>query len=78
MQDEKTADIVNAVMNMSDCEVGILEVFLAGLRAGKQVSRREREGAPTIPPPAETGSAQDTSPAAGLRKPAAASCGQKE
>lgn len=41
MQDEKTEKIIEAVKNMTDREADILEVFLAGFRAGKQVSDRE-------------------------------------
>ena len=41
MQNEKTVKIIEAVRNMTDHEADILEVFLSGFRAGKQVSAQE-------------------------------------
>lgn len=41
MQSEKTASIIETVRNMSEHEADILEVFISGLRAGKQVSTQE-------------------------------------
>ncbi|MDE7243928.1 MAG: hypothetical protein K2O18_08130 [Oscillospiraceae bacterium] len=41
MQNEKTVKIIEAVRNMTDHEADILEVFLSGFLAGKQVSGQE-------------------------------------
>ena len=41
MQDEKTVKIIEAVRNMSDREADILEVFLLGFQAGKQVTGKK-------------------------------------
>lgn len=41
MQSEKTAKIIEAVRNMTDDEADILEIFISGLRAGRQLSGRE-------------------------------------
>lgn len=41
MQDEKTVKIIDAVRNMTDHEADILEVFISGLQAGKQISGQE-------------------------------------
>lgn len=41
MRDEKTVKIIEAVKSMTDREAEILEVFISGFRAGKQVSGRE-------------------------------------
>ena len=41
MQDEKTAKIIEAVRTMTDREAGILAVFIAGLRTGKQISGQQ-------------------------------------
>ena len=48
MQDEKTVKIIEAVRNMTDHEAGILEVFISGFRAGKQVSGQEIRNEPAI------------------------------
>lgn len=48
MQDEKTVKIIEAIRNMSDREADILEVFLSGFRAGKQVSGQEIRNEPAI------------------------------
>ena len=48
MQDEKTVKIIEAVRNMTDHEADILEVFLSGFRAGKQVSGQEIRKEPAI------------------------------
>ena len=45
MYNEKISQIIETVKTMPDKEANILEVFLAGFRAGKQVSIREtKEG----------------------------------
>lgn len=49
MQDEKAVKIIEAVRNMTDHEAGILEVFISGFRAGKQVSSQEIREGPAIP-----------------------------
>ena len=41
MQDEKTVKIIEAIRNMTDHEADILEVFISGFRAGKQVAAQE-------------------------------------
>jgi len=41
MQGEKTVKIIETVRNMTDHEADILEVFMSGFRAGKQVSKQE-------------------------------------
>jgi len=41
MLGEKTVKIIEAVRNMTDHEADILEVFISGFRAGKQVSGQE-------------------------------------
>lgn len=41
MQGEKTEKIIETVRNMTDHEADILEVFMSGFRAGKQVSKQE-------------------------------------
>lgn len=41
MQDEKSAKIIEAVQTMTDREVGILAVFIAELRAGRQGSSQQ-------------------------------------
>lgn len=41
MQNEKTVKIIEAVKNMTDHEAAILEVFISGFRAGKQVSGQD-------------------------------------
>ena len=41
MQGEKTMKIIETVRNMTDHEADILEVFMSGFRAGKQVSKQE-------------------------------------
>lgn len=43
MKNEKTRNLIEAVREMTEHEAGILEVFLAGFRAGKQASGKERE-----------------------------------
>ena len=48
MQDEKTVKIIEAIRNMTDREADILEVFLSGFRAGKQVSCQEIREEPAI------------------------------
>lgn len=40
MQDEKTVKIIEAIKSMTDREADILEVFLSGFRAGKQISEQ--------------------------------------
>ena len=40
MQGEKTMKIIETVRNMTDHEADILEVFMSGFRAGKQVSKQ--------------------------------------
>lgn len=48
MQDKKTMEIIKAIKNMSDHEAVILEVFISGFRAGKQVSDQKIRNEPTI------------------------------
>ena len=48
MQNKKTAEIIEAVKNMTDHEANILEVFISGLRTGKQVSGQEIRNEPAI------------------------------
>lgn len=55
MQDEKTAEVIEAVRNMTDREADILEVFLSGFLAGKRVSGQKIRNEPAISPPARTG-----------------------
>lgn len=49
MQDEKTVKIIEAIRNMTDREADILEVFISGFRAGKQVSGQKTRDEPAIP-----------------------------
>lgn len=55
MQDEKTAKIIEAIHNMSDREADILDVFISGFRAGKQVSGREISDEPAASQTARAG-----------------------
>lgn len=48
MQSEKTVKIIDAVRNMTDHEAGILEVFISGFLAGKQVSDNETRNTSAI------------------------------
>nr|WP_325182386.1 hypothetical protein [uncultured Oscillibacter sp.] len=41
MRDEKAAEMIETVKNMTDREADILEVFISGFQAGKQVSGKE-------------------------------------
>lgn len=41
MQNEKSMKIIKAIQNMTDCEVNILEIFLSGFQAGKQISDKK-------------------------------------
>lgn len=50
MQDRKTVEIIEAVKNMTDRETAILEVFISGLRAGKQAAGLESGNRQIIPP----------------------------
>lgn len=55
MQSEKTAKIIEAVRNMTDREADILEVFISGFRAGKQVSGQDIRNERTISHAVQTG-----------------------
>lgn len=55
MQNEKTLNVIEAVKNMTDREADILEVFLSGFRAGKQVSGQKTRSEPAASPAARTG-----------------------
>ena len=55
MQDEKTVKIIEAVRNMTDHEADILEVFISGFRAGKQVSVQKIRSEPAISQVAQAG-----------------------
>lgn len=55
MRDEKAAKVIEAVKNMTDREADILEVFLSGFRAGKQVSGQKIRSAPAVSQAARTG-----------------------
>lgn len=48
MQDEKTVKIIEAIRNMSDRDADILDVFISGFRAGRQVSEQEIRNEPAI------------------------------
>lgn len=48
MQDEKSVKIIEAIRNMTDREADILEVFISGFRAGKQISGQEIREEPAI------------------------------
>lgn len=48
MQDEKSVKIIEAIRNMTDREANILDVFISGFRAGKQVSGQEIRDEPAI------------------------------
>lgn len=50
MQDEKTVKIISAVKDMTDYEANILEAFICGFRAGKQVSAQEIRDDPATSP----------------------------
>lgn len=55
MRDEKTTKVIEAVKSMTDREADILEVFLSGFRAGKQVSGQNVRKEPAISQAARTG-----------------------
>ena len=55
MKNEKTVKIIEAVKNMTDHEADILEVFISGFRAGKQVSGQEIRDEPAISQVARAG-----------------------
>lgn len=55
MQNEKTAKIIEAIRNMTDREADILDVFISGFRAGKQVSGQEIREEPAISQAAPAG-----------------------
>lgn len=48
MQSEKTVKIIDAVRNMTDHEADLLEVFISGFQAGKQISGQEIRNEPAI------------------------------
>lgn len=54
MQDEKTVKIIGAIKDMTDHEANILEVFISGFRAGKQISAQEIRDPPAASPNART------------------------
>lgn len=43
MYNEKTLHVIESIKNMPDREADILEIFIAGFRAGKQTQRTEME-----------------------------------
>ncbi len=43
MHSEKTLQVIESIRNMSDKEADILEVFVAGFRAGRQTMKRDME-----------------------------------
>ena len=51
MQNEKTMKIIEAIRNMTDREAGILEVFISGFQAGKQVAEANQGYFLEIPRP---------------------------
>lgn len=55
MPSEKTLKLIETVKGMSDWEADILEVFLAGFRAGRQGAGKEGEPGPSGPPPGRAG-----------------------
>ena len=55
MQGEKTMKIIETVRNMTDHEADILEVFMSGFRAGKQVSKQEIGNESVVLPAARCG-----------------------
>lgn len=50
MTSEKTAEIIRAVMAMSDWEAAVLEAFIAGFQAGRRASGQETAGASLVRP----------------------------